>query len=72
MKFTKAEENKLFGERLNKFNTHKDGKYIARIQTDRKIRGKKQYKVGKKYETIEACNRAQEKMQKEYDNSRII
>lgn len=71
MKFTKAENKKLFGERLNKNNVLKDERYIPRIKINAKGTPTR-YKTGGGFDNIPDCNRAQEKMQKEYDNSRII
>lgn len=62
MKFTKAERKKLFGPELNKYNTRKDGKYVARIKINKRVNNKCQYKTGKKFDTIEECNAEQERM----------
>jgi len=62
MNFTKAESKRLFGPKLNKYNTTKDGKYVARIKINKRVNNKCQYKTGKKFDTIEECNAEQERM----------
>jgi hypothetical protein len=62
MNFTANERKKLFGPKLNKYNTVKDGKYVARIKINKRVNDKCQYKTGKKFDTIEECNAAQLKM----------
>ena len=61
MNFTANERKKLFGPKLNKNNTVKDNRYIARIKISQSG-APSRYKTGGGYDTIEECNAAQLKM----------